>query len=203
MSRSPSRPPGLAARTSSGSRCGDGSTRDVQSCQGSMTSMPQPSKSVTLRVRGPSRWRRSARRSARSGGQRAADRGRWPRRPVRRRCRRPAPGPRSPLQTSLWPPLRRPHVACLAAGGGCRGGSGLRDARREHPGRRLLAEPVEDARVRLGAHQLGEHVGVEDDHRRGSGGSRIGCRGGSRNSTPPSGSNLRRIAWARLGPPTS
>ena len=77
---------------------------------------------------------------------------------------------------------------------------GLADTGGVERGARLGGNPREHRRGGFRAHQFGEDVGVEDDHRSNRGGSRTGTgRCGSSSSAPPSGRKRRRMASARFG----
>jgi hypothetical protein len=63
----------------------------------------------------------------------------------------------------------------------------------------LRRDPGHDLGIGLGAHKLGDDVGVDDNHGSNVGGG-LGVTGGwGSSSTPLSGAKRRRIASARLG----
>jgi len=74
---------------------------------------------------------------------------------------------------------------------------GLRDGRGVKVRARARFEPSHHRWLRRRPHQFGQHVGVQNDHGSGSGGSRIGCRSGSSSTRPPSGAKRSRAKSAR------
>lgn len=65
---------------------------------------------------------------------------------------------------------------------------GLCQRGREDDPSGMPGEPGADTNFRRGAHQLRDHVGIENDHSK-TGGSRLASRGISGRSTPPSSAN--------------
>src|SRR5579863_1202963 len=63
---------------------------------------------------------------------------------------------------------------------------------------RVFVKPRRDLGRWTVPHQLGQNIGVKDDHSAKSGGLRMGSRGGNSSSTPPRGANRRRTMSARL-----
>ena len=62
----------------------------------------------------------------------------------------------------------------------------------------LEYHPCFDGLARHRFHELRKYVGVENDHSPNSGGSRMGSRGTSGKSTPPTAAKRFRIAFARF-----
>src|SRR6478736_3621760 len=80
----------------------------------------------------------------------------------------------------------------------------LRDSGRAKARCWPVGDPADHGLGGLGSHELGHDVRIEYDHRSGFGGSRIGSRGRSLSSTPPSARNRVAMDAARLvGPPRS
>jgi transposase InsO family protein len=71
---------------------------------------------------------------------------------------------------------------------------GAVDSGRVERSPRLGGNPGEHCRMRLGPHQLGQDVGVEDDHGSNDGGSRTSTGGCGSSSTPPRVADLTYVA---------